>query len=66
MEATLTYILEKYAARTEKQAKQSLDIREKSYLAGKADGLRLAKDLLHMIVKYGSAENSELAEAPKL
>ncbi len=31
-------------------------------MAGKADGLRQAKALLHMIVEYGPAESGEFVE----
>ena len=66
MEATLAYILEKYAKKTEKQLQRNLDIRKKSYMAGKADGLRLAKDLLHMIIEYGHNESGDTAEVRTL
>ena len=66
MEATLSHILEKYAARTQKQSQRNLDIWEKSYLAGKADGLRLAKDLLHIIIKYGHDESVDPDEVSTL
>ena len=62
MEEILNRILENYAEKTEKQSRRNLDNERKAYMAGKADGLRQAKALLHMIVEYGPAESGEFVE----
>jgi len=63
MEEMLMCILEKYAEKTEKQTQRNEDLQKKAYMSGKADGLRLAKDLLYMLSENFNANESELAEA---
>lgn len=66
MEQILTEILEKYAEKTDKQSQRNPDNQRKAYLAGKAEGLRLAKGLLHMIAEYGHSDRGEYAEISKI
>jgi hypothetical protein len=63
MEEMLIYILEKYAEKTEKQTQRNGDLQKKAYMSGKADGLRLAKDLIYMLSENINANESKLAEA---
>ena len=52
MEEMLACILEQYAEKTEKQSQRNLNKRNNAYMAGKAEGLRLAKDLLSLIDEH--------------
>lgn len=65
MEEMLTEILEKYAEKTDKQSQRKQDNQRKAYLAGKAEGLRLAKGLLSIIAEYGHSDRGEYAEISK-
>jgi hypothetical protein len=66
MEEMLTEILEKYAEKTDRQSQRNRDNQRKAYLAGKAEGLRLAKGLLNIIAEYGHSERGEYAEASRI
>ena len=66
VEEMLTEILEKYAEKTAKQSQRNRDNQRKAYLAGKAEGLRLANSLLNMIAEYGRSDRGEYAEASKI
>jgi hypothetical protein len=63
MEEMLAYILEKYAEKTEKQTSRNSDMQKKAYLSGKADGMRLAKDLLRMLNEHGYPLGDRFVEA---
>lgn len=49
----LISLLQEYAEKTEKQSHQSHNEWRKAYQAGKAEGLRLAKDLIEIIGENG-------------
>lgn len=63
MEEMLTYILERYAEKTEKQTNRNSDMQKKAYMNGKADGLRLAKDLLCMLNEHRHSLGNRCVEA---
>lgn len=66
MEQILMEILEKYADKTETQSQRNPDDQKKAYLAGKAEGLRLAKGLLHMIAEYSHSDRDKYAEISRI
>ncbi|MEE8470959.1 MAG: hypothetical protein V3S51_06490 [Dehalococcoidia bacterium] len=53
MNEKLIGILEDFAEKTEEQAQRDKDAQRKAFRAGKAEGLRLARDLVEIISENG-------------
>jgi hypothetical protein len=60
MEELLACILEQYAEKTEKQSQRDLNTRNNAYMAGKAEGLRLAKDLISLIDVHRTVNENQV------
>ena len=59
MNKQLISILEQYADETHEDSEKDRDEQRKAYKAGKAEGLRLAKDLLELVSEYGPYSSLE-------